>query len=320
MLWPETEHVDELNHLIEGQFRYTSDNSAIFPLERPTGLDANKVELGMRLFSDPRLSADNTVSCSHCHNLSSAGTDGLSLSFGIGAKQGLRNTPTIFNASLNLLQFWDGRAASLEEQIDGPINSPVEMGSNWEQVVAKINADDDYRRDFSAIYPDGVNRSNIKNAIATFERSLITLNSPFDQFQRGNNDAISAKAKAGYHLFKSYGCISCHQGANIGGNMFEKIGVLETYYDESAAALKNADLGRFHLTNIEEHQYEFRVPSLRNVARTAPYFHDGRIATLEEAVNIMARYQLGITLEQQELDQIIAFLESLTGEYNGKQL
>lgn len=319
-LWPENERSDGLGHLITGQYRYSSDNTAIPPLERPTSLDANKIELGLRLFSDPRLSADDSVSCAHCHNLSTAGTDGLPLSSGIGGKQGLRNSPTIFNAALNSLQFWDGRATSLEEQLDGPINNPVEMASNWEQVVAKIKADKDYRQSFSDLYTDGITRNNIKNAISTFERSLITTNSPFDQFQRGNKDAISTEAKAGYRLFINLGCISCHQGKNIGGNMFEKIGVMEPYFDNTPAALKNSDLGRFHLTNNKEHQYEFRVPSLRNVARTAPYFHDGSVATLDEAVNIMARFQLGFTLDQYELDQLVAFLESLTGEYNGKPL
>ncbi len=320
VFWPETKPNDELNHLIIRQSQYTSDNTAISPIAPPTGLDANKVELGRRLFSDPRLSGDGSVSCAHCHNLSKAGVDGLSVSTGIGGNQGLRNTPTVFNVSLNLFLFWDGRAANLEEQLDGPINNPVELGSNWEDVVSKIKADDDYKLTFSTLYPDGINQNNIKNAIATFERSLITTDSPFDQFQRGNNDAISAKAKAGYRLFTNYGCISCHQGENIGGNMFEKIGVMEPYFDESPAALKNTDLGRFHITNIEEHHFEFRVPSLRNVARTAPYFHDGSIATLEVAVKLMARHQLGLMLDQQEVEKIVAFLESLTGEYNGKPL
>ncbi len=320
VFWPETEQGDVSDRLISDQPRYTSGNALIPPLPRPTGLDPNKVDLGKRLFSDPRLSGDNSISCANCHGLATAGVDGLNVSVGVAGRRGARNAPTVFNAALNSLQFWDGRAASLEEQLDGPINNPNEMASNWDQVVLKIEADDHYRQSFSELYADGVSIANIKNAVATFQRSLITPDSPFDRFQRGDSDAISPTAKAGYRLFRNYGCISCHQGVNVGGNMFEKIGVMKPYFDESPGALAKADLGRFHLTNIEEHRYEFRVPSLRNVSRTAPYFHDGGIAALEDAVKIMARHQLGLELDRQEIEQIVAFLESLTGEYDGAPL
>ncbi len=320
LLWPSEEHHDNSQHFVVERHDYLSESRMIVPIVPLAGLDAEKIALGERLFSDPRMSGDNSTACANCHGLGNAGVDGLKVSIGVDGHQGKRNAPTVFNAALNLLQFWDGRVTSLEEQIDSPIENPLEMASSWNQIITKLEDDDYYKEAFSELYAKGITIDNIKNAIATFERSLVTPDSLFDRFLRGDDNAISNKAKAGFELFTNYGCISCHQGMNIGGNMFEKIGVMVPYYNESEEILENEDYGRFHLTGVEEHQYEFRVPSLRNVARTAPYFHDGRVATLDEAVKIMALHQLGLNLDQREIEQIVAFLQTLTGEYNGEPL
>lgn len=281
------------------------------PLKVPG--DGRIAELGRRLFEDPRLSADNTVSCSRCHPLDRAGVDGLKFSVGFGGAVGTVNTPTVFNSSLNFAQFWNGRADSLEDQIDGPINDPSEMASNWEQVIEKLRSDDGYLKAFSQLYPQGMTSQSIKNAIATFERSLLTPNARFDQFLRGNNNAINDGELQGYLLFKKYGCSSCHQGVAVGGNMYEKLGVHRDYFAERGGVTE-ADFGRFNVTGIEDHRFEFKVPSLRNVALTAPYFHDGSRKTLEDAVSAMAKYQLGRSIDQVDVKSIVAFLKTLTGE------
>ncbi len=289
------------------------------PLPEHIELNAEKVALGESLFKDPRLSENDTVSCASCHNFQLGGADGLANSIGMNGALSTVNAPTVFNSGFNFVQFWDGRAASLEEQIEGPINNPKEMGSNWQQVIHKLNQDKKLASQFRQIYTEGISADNIKDAIATFERSLITPNSRFDQFLRGNKTALSEQAKNGYMLFQHYGCASCHQGINLGGNMFEKMGLLGDYFADRGNETE-ADVGRFKETRNPEHMHEFKVPGLRNVARTAPYFHDAHAQTLQQAVAIMARYQLGRNLSASEIADICAFLESLTGEYQGKPL
>jgi cytochrome c peroxidase len=284
----------------------------ITPIPLDLKLDPLKVALGRRLFHDPRLSSDNTISCAHCHNLTKGGMDGLPRSFGIDGKEGHINVPTVFNSGFNFRQFWDGRSASLEDQIDFPINNPLEMGSNWDEVTGKLEQNADYRRDFAAIYQEVIQPSTIKDAIATFERSLITPNGKFDRFLRGEKEALDNEELAGYQLFKDFGCISCHQGRNVGGNMYERFGVVKNYF-EHRDNVQEVDYGRYNVTQIEEHRHEFRVPSLRNVALTAPYFHDASANTLEQAVAIMGEYQLGVTLSAVEITQIVKFLTTLTG-------
>ncbi|OGT15867.1 MAG: cytochrome B6 [Gallionellales bacterium RIFOXYB12_FULL_54_9] len=288
-------------------------NEPITPVPLQLNLDTRKVALGQRLFSDTRLSADDRISCASCHDLSRGGVDGLPRSIGIGGASGDINAPTVLNSGLNFRQFWDGRAATLEDQIDGPVQNPKEMGAAWPDVIAKLQADDAYRRDFSALYPAGIQQETVKDAIATFERSLITPNAKFDRFLRGDKDALSSDEYAGYILFKKSGCISCHQGANIGGNMYEKLGLVANYF-EQRGKVEKVDLGRYNLTGREEHRYEFRVPSLRNVALTAPYFHDASASTLAEAVAAMGTYQLGVDFQGEEIDKIVKFLHTLTGE------
>ena len=300
----------------------TTENTsfyAIRALPEKIELDVEKVALGKSLFHDPRLSLNNTVSCASCHNLSTGGVDGLSRSVGINAGVSAVNTPTVFNSGFNFVQFWDGRAISLEDQIEGPLNHPKEMGSNWKQVVGKLSQDKFSLNQFIKFYPDGITPTNIKDAIATFERSLITPNSRFDKFLNGEINAINQQEKHGYELFQSYGCTSCHQGMNIGGNMYEKMGLMGNYFADRGN-LTEADNGRFNLNHDSNSLHEFRVPSLRNVALTAPYFHDGYAKTLDDAVAIMAKYQLGRPMPKDDMDAIVAYLKTLTGEYEGKPL
>jgi len=291
----------------------------ITPIALAVELDAGRVALGERLFHDARLSADGMVSCAHCHRLSAGGVDHLPRSRGVQGREGSVNAPTVFNSSLNFRQFWDGRAASLQEQVDGPLHNEVEMASSWPRVLAVIGADAAYPGQFDALYPDGATAANVRDAIATFERSLITPNARFDQFLRGNTRALSEQERAGYLLFKQIGCTSCHQGVAVGGNLYQKLGIMQDYF---GAGRQNDDsaLGRYKVTRREQERHVFKVPSLRNVALTAPYLHDASAATLEEAVRIMAQYQLGMPLDAEQIGRIVAFLHTLTGEYQGKAL
>ncbi|MBI5919376.1 MAG: c-type cytochrome [Nitrosomonadales bacterium] len=283
------------------------------PIPQSLALDAGKVALGRKLFFDAILSADNTIACSSCHSLSKGGADSRVHSIGINGAEGSINTPTVFNSGFNFVQFWDGRAATLEDQVDGPLNHPKEMGSNWKQVTDKLRANVDYRADFARLYHNKLTPENVKDAIATFERSLITPNAPFDKFLRGNSAAITARARHGYELFKSYGCISCHQGVNLGGNMYQKMGIMGDYF-QARGHLAESDLGRYNVTHQEDDRYAFKVPGLRNVALTPPYFHDGSASTLPDAVRVMAQYQLGRSVPEADMSDMVEFLYSLTGE------
>ena len=226
---------------------------------------------------------------------------------------------SVFNSDFNFKQFWDGRAENLKEQIEGPISSEVEMGSNWPQIIGKLKQSSYYVSVFGQLYSNGINRDTIKDALNEFERSLYTPNSPFDKFLRGDKKALTEKARQGYNLFKAYGCASCHQGINVGGNMFQTFGVMGDYFKDRGETTE-ADLGRYRVTGDERDRHVFKVPSLRNVALTPPYFHDGSAETLEEAVVVMAKYQLGRELSQAEIDLLIQFLKALTGEYQGEPL
>jgi len=285
----------------------------IQPLSVPTGLDRRKVALGKTLFFDPILSADSSLSCASCHDLTAGGSDHRSRSVGIkGALGGIR-APSVYNSALNFVQFWDGRAPSLEAQAAGPITNPVEMGSAWPDVIAKLSASPTYSADFRAIYAAQPSAQSVTDAIATFERTLITVNSRFDVYLRGDDAALSADERKGYELFKSYGCASCHQGANVGGNMFEKFGFLGDYFADRGH-LTSADLGRFNVTGREVDRNVFKVPSLRMVGSGGPYFHDGSVQDLQAAVEIMGRYQLGRELPKGDVQNLVQFLNSLMGD------
>jgi len=282
-------------------------------LPETPAIDSKLVALGKKLFDDPRLSADGKVSCASCHDLARGGDDGRPRSIGIDGKMGSVNAPTVFNASLNFVQFWDGRAKTLEEQVDGPLSHPSEMGSTWTDAVEKLRRDPAYRASFGELYPDGVTPDNVRKSIAGFERTLLTQGAPFDRWLGGDENALSAEQKAGYELFKAVGCIACHQGRNAGGNMFQRFGVLRDYFKDRGNVTE-ADSGRFNVTKNPADRFVFRVPSLRNVEHTAPYFHDGSAETLGEAVQVMARYQLGRKLSDDQVSWLVEFLKSLSGE------
>ena len=294
-------------------------NEALKPLPPVPTLDPAKVELGRRLFNEPRLSVNNTLSCASCHHLETGGADNKPFSLGFDGKPVAINTPSVFNASLNFKQFWNGRVDTLQAQIEQVVISPVEMGSDWNTVVQNLSALPDYHAAFKQTYADGVTAANVQNALATYEQTLLTPNSRFDQYLLGNTEILTIQEKYGYQRFKDYGCIACHQGINIGGNMFQKFGVMGDYFKARGNPVE-ADLGRYLVTQDEEDRHVFKVPSLRNVAVTAPYFHDASAKTLEEAVDVMFKYQLGRNPNQEDKDLIVQFLKTLTGEWAGKPL
>ncbi len=278
----------------------------IKPLPQSMDVEQKKVALGEKLFFDPQLSNDGTISCASCHDLENGGDDGRKFSVGVNGKKGNINAPTVYNAVFNFRQFWDGRAKDLKAQVFGPIENPVEMNMTMAQTVEKLKNNKMYLSDFAAIYADGITEENVADAIVEYERTLITPNAPFDRYLKGEKSAIGPEAEEGYGLFKSKGCIVCHNGVNVGGNFYNKFGIFK---DANSSAL-----GRYNITKKEEDKFVFKVPSLRNVALTAPYMHDGRADTLKKAVEIMSEHQLGRYMTEDEIDKIVAFLKSLTGE------
>jgi cytochrome c peroxidase len=281
------------------------------PLPPVPEIDPRLVALGRRLFHDPRLSADDTLSCASCHDLTKAGDDGRARGIGVHGAQGTVNVLSVFNASLNYVLFWDGRADTLEAQVGSPITSPIEMGSTWDAVLGKLRADPSYAAAFAG-FRGGLTETNVRTAIASFERTLLTEDAPLDRWLRGDAAAMTADQVAGYELFKAVGCVACHQGRNVGGNMFQRFGVLGDYFKDRGR-VSEADYGRFNVTKSEDDRFVFRVPSLRNVEHTAPYFHDGWAPTLEQAVQVMAKYQLGRALSDDQVTLIVTFLSALTG-------
>lgn len=287
--------------------------------EEPPALPGNeltpaKVELGKMLFFDPRLSRSQFVSCNSCHVLGLGGTDGRATSLGHRWELGGRNSPTVLNAVFNVDQFWDGRADDLEDQAGGPMENPIEMGFTHEGVVNTLQTMPGYVAAFKKAFPgeeEPVTIGNTKRAIAAFEATLITPNAPFDRFLEGEADALDQQQKRGLRLFIDSGCVSCHSGVNIGGGQYMKFGLVEDPDEKYRPA---ADLGREEVTGEEADRYVYKVPSLRNIALTAPYFHTGQAWSLEEAIAVMGRTQLGIGFSGEEIADIKAFLESLTGE------
>ena len=291
----------------------SNEDEPIQPIEAPKDLDPAKVELGRKLFNDARLSRGDKMSCAFCHQPGHGGAiDQILAPAGVNGEAVHINVPTFFGSGLNSMQFWDGRAATLEDQIDGPITNPSEMGSSWPEITGKIKNIPEYYNAFQKSYRSPPTAENIKDAIATFERSQVPTNSPFDRYLKGDKDAIDQKAKDGYALFKNLGCASCHQGQNVGGNMLQKFGIIEDYFEQRGNII-DKDYGHFNVTKLEEDRYVFKVPSLRNIEQTPPYFHDGSAPTLEKAVDVMAKFQLGRELSPGERDQLVAFLKSLTG-------
>ena len=292
------------------------ESEPIAPIPLQADLDGARVALGEKLFHDPRLSRNNAFSCATCHRLGQGGGDGVSRPPTLTGGLHLRNTPTVFNVSLNSRFHWDGGFRTLEDEAEAAINDPTVMNSNWLDVLPKLQSSSDYVSAFNGAFPGGLTKANVLRALGDFQRSLITPNSRFDQFLRGSADALSADEKRGYELFKSYGCAACHQGVNVGGNMFQRFGIFRNQNQRH----EDEDTGRFRVTGVERDRQVFRVPSLRNVALTAPYYHDGRVQTLETAVDLMASRQLGRPLHPDEIRLIVEFLHTLTGEYRGELL
>ena len=291
------------------------------PIGREVTVDEAKAALGFALFHDPRLSVDNTVSCATCHALETAGVDNHQYSHGVNDQLGGVNAPTVYNAVYNFVQFWDGRAKTLADQAAGPPLNPVEMASpSFDDIIAKLDADKAFRKEFLAVYPDGITEANITNAIEEFERTLITPDSRFDKWLRGDDSAITADELAGYELFKKYDCATCHVGPNLGGQSYELMGLRRHYFADRGLELTHEDNGRFKETQLERDRHRFKVPGLRNVEHTWPYYHDGTRETLEDAVRDMGAYQSGVDLTDTEVAQITSFLKTLTGEYQGKLL
>ncbi|WP_256348395.1 cytochrome-c peroxidase [Pseudomonas yamanorum] len=289
------------------------------PLPPIPQLDPATVELGRQLFNETQLSVNNTKSCASCHDLQNGGADNRAFSLGFDGKPVTLNTPTVFNASLNFKQFWNARVDTLEAQVEQVVTSPMEMGNDWKTVIRSLSALPHYQATFRQIYPDGITPANVQNALATYERTLLTPNSRFDQYLQGDTDILTLQEKYGYQRFKEYGCIACHQGTNIGGNMYQKFGVMGDYF-KARGNPTEADLGRYLVTRDEEDRNVFKVPSLRNVAVTAPYFHDASAKTLEDAVDVMFKYQLGRVPSTEDKTLIVLFLKTLTGEWAGKPL
>lgn len=290
-------------------YHFENVDGPIQPIPKQLFIDKKWLVLGKALFHSPLLSQNNTISCASCHLVDFGGDDGFPVSTGINNKQGDRNAPTILNATFNFRQFWDGRSHSLSEQALEPIHNPIEMGSSWNEIIPKLVADSYFNRTFSQLSNQGVTAETVIKAITIYEESLITPNAPIDRYLLGDKEALTDQQKRGLALFIDYGCTTCHQGRNIGGNIFQKFGRISNIPD----SLKD-DEGKYKLTKINADKYVFKVPSLRNIADTAPYFHNGSIDSLAEAVRIMARSQLGRELSMVEIEDIVALLHAFSAK------
>lgn len=283
-------------------------NEPIQPIAPAHVKNRAMVELGKKLYFDPRLSKSGFISCNSCHNLSMGGTDNLPTSIGDHWQQGPINAPTVLNSSMNLAQFWDGRAKDLKEQAGGPIANPGEMAFTHELAVDVLRSIPQYRAEFKRVFGSGdIKIGMVTDAIAAFEETLVTPGSRFDKWLKGDKKALNDKELAGYRLFKDAGCVACHNGPAVGGGSFQKFGLFGSYQTASKAE------GRIAVTKQEADRMNFKVPVLRNVELTYPYFHDGAVWTLEEAVDTMGRLQLGRNFSEDEIGKIVAFLKTLTG-------
>lgn len=308
-------------HYATGSAAARRANEPVQPIPESLPVNPQKAALGGKLFHDKRLSGDNTVACATCHDLELAGTDNARFSEGVRKQVGDVNAPTVFNAAFNFRQFWDGRAATLHEQVAGPPFNPIEMDSkDWGEIMDKLERDQEFSREFAAVYPDGWTPENIQNAISEYEMTLITPGSAFDKWLLGDDDAIGAAEREGYQRFKDYRCASCHVGKSLGGQSYEYMDLKKDYFADRGGAPLGSDAGHMNFSKRPEHEHKFKVPNLRNIELTGPYLHDGTVATLDEAVRIMGTYLSGIDIPQGDRDKIVAFLRTLTGEYQGKKL
>lgn len=278
-----------------------------------------KLALGERMYSDPRLSGNGTMTCSYCHDLTKGGSDGMRLSETMDGGTRSRNTPTIFNVAMLSSFNWDGAVLSLHDEVQAVMESKKALGVDWNKVEALLKTDRFYSDGFRVAYSGRISRETIVDAMVTYVASLVTPDSAFDRYLKGEANALTTEQKQGYGLFKSYGCSSCHQGQLLGGNLYAPFGVFGNYVKERGDETE-ADWGRFNVTKQETDKYVFRVPSLRNVALTSPYFHDGSVSELKEAVSVMAKYQLGRDIPPEDIHKIVKFLEALTGRLGGLPL
>ena len=315
--WARDYRVAYYNDGLEGE----RAGEPVRPIVAAPEVDARKVQLGFELFHDTRLSVDNTVSCASCHALDTGGVDNHQYSHGVEERLGGVNAPTVYNAVYNFVQFWDGRAKTLADQAAGPPLNPVEMAStSFDEIIAKLQDDKEFAAAFNAVYPDGLTEANITDAIEEFERTLVTPNSQFDKWLLGDDTALTAEELRGYELFKANSCATCHVGINLGGESYELMGLRRHYFEERGMELTEEDNGRYKQTQEERDRHRFKVPGLRNVELTWPYYHDGSRVTMDEAVRDMALYQCDVELADADVEAIVAFLRTLTGEYNGAKL
>jgi cytochrome c peroxidase len=294
--------------------------AVIRPLPQTHSQDAAKVALGKALFNDKRLSKDNTISCASCHAMDKGGTDQDPVATGVNKQKGPINSPTVFNAMYNVKQFWDGRAKDLQDQAAGPVENPIEMAEKWDNVVEKLKADAAFKAEFEKAYTDGLSKANITHAIAVFEETLLTPNSAFDKYLNGDESALTTVEESGWRFFQSNACATCHCGPAMGGQSFEIMGRKKDYFALRGGKKTNEDNGLSNFTKNEADKHKFKVPTLRNIEITFPYFHDASAKDLQTAVQMMADVQSGKTLNDDQTVKIIAFLKTLTGELEGKSL
>ncbi|MBI1274525.1 c-type cytochrome [bacterium] len=306
------------------------------PLPPQVRVNEPKAELGGKLYHDRALSTDGKISCASCHDLKKGGSDQLPLSPGVMGQMSKVNSPTVYNSDRNFVQFWNGRAANLNAQAlyalvqemenddvkkrgeEPSIHGDGKMVAKWHNLVERVKANKDYVTAFGKLYQGKISEETIADAIAEFEKTLITPDSRFDDFLRGDEQALNEQEKRGFALFKTKGCANCHSGNYFGGESYQALN--QDYFKDRGGKVSESDMGRYSATRLEEDKYRFKVPMLRNVGVTAPYFHDGKVPTLEEAVRKMGKYQLGTNLKPEEVQAISAFLKTLTGKYKGVPL
>ncbi len=304
---------------------FTSFSFAMEPIQAlPEKMlyDKQKALLGKKLYFDPILSKDNTVSCATCHNLELGGVDNLQFSFGIKGQIGIINTPTVLNAIYNFRQMWDGRVKTLAHQVQFPITNSKEMGNNFNNLIKKLSKNSQYNKEFNKLYKDGISKETIGDALEEFQKTLVTP-SAFDEYLRGDENALTQNQKKGYELFNKKGCVSCHNGVNIGGGLYAQLGLTDEKVaneimgrtpNEEYKEGYNPDFGLYNITKNDFDKFYFKVPSLRNVALTHPYLHNGKVKTLKEAISLIAKAQLGLDLTKEEIFLIEEFLKSLNGK------
>ena len=308
-LYIHSNDINEDKQFVNTSYVFEHVDGPIQPIPSQLTIDKDWLILGKALFHSPLLSKNNTISCASCHMVDFGGDDGFPVSTGINNSQGSRNSPTVLNATFNFRQFWDGRASTLAEQTIGPIHNPVEMGSTFPEIINKLSQDEYFNNTFKQLSKDGVTANNIIKAITIYEESLITPHSPIDRYLLGEKEALTAQQKRGLNLFINYGCSTCHQGRNIGGNIYQKLGRINDIPKELTL-----DKGRFTVTNELTDEFIFKVPTLRNIADTAPYFHNGAVNNLSDAVRIMAKSQLGRELTEDEVADIVALLQTFSAK------